>query len=225
VISRASTIGLILAGGRGTRMGGRDKGLQLLHGRPLVEHVAQRLRPQVSRLLISANRHVDQYARFADQVLTDATPDFPGPLAGILEGLYVLDSQALMHGALLVAPCDSPFVPLNLAQRLAQALEVTHAPIAYACTASPDATAPGTPATSAPSADTPAAGRAHFVFALLRTGLAGDLATQLAQGERRVRTWYARHMAVQVPFADERAFYNVNSLQELYKLERPDIGR
>ncbi|SIT67882.1 molybdopterin-guanine dinucleotide biosynthesis protein A [Burkholderia sp. b14] len=225
MISRASTIGLILAGGRGARMGGRDKGLQLLHGRPLVEHVAQRLRPQVSRLLISANRHVDQYARFADQVLTDTTPDFPGPLAGILEGLYALDSQALMHGALLVAPCDSPFVPLNLAQRLAQALEVTHAPIAYACTASPDATAPGTPATPLSSADTPAAGRAHFVFALLRTGLAGDLATQLAQGERRVRTWYARHMAVQVPFADEHAFYNVNSLQELYKLERPDTGR
>lgn len=224
-MSRASTIGLILAGGRGTRMGGRDKGLQLLHGRPLVEHVTQRLRPQVSHLMISANRHVDQYARFADQVLTDTTPDFPGPLAGILEGLYALERQAPRHDALLVAPCDSPFVPLNLAQRLAQALEVTHAPIAYACTASPDAAVPNTYAPPASSADTPAAGRAHFVFALLRAGLADDLATQLTQGERRVRAWYARHMAVHVPFADERAFYNVNSLQELYKLERPDIGR
>lgn len=206
-------------------MGGQDKGLQLLHGRPLVEHVAQRLRPQVSYLMVSANRHVDQYARFADQVLTDATPDFLGPLAGILEGLYALERQALRHGALLVAPCDSPFVPLDLAERLAQALEVTHAPIAYVCTASLDATAPGTPATPPSSADTPAAGHAHFVFALLRAGLAGDLATQLTQGERRVRAWYARHMAVRVPFADERAFYNVNSLQELYELERPDIER
>ncbi|WP_237575306.1 molybdenum cofactor guanylyltransferase MobA [Mycetohabitans sp. B8] len=206
-------------------MGEQDKGLQLLHGRPLVEHVAQRLRPQVSHLMVSANRHVDQYARFADQVLTDATPDFLGPLAGILEGLYALERQALRHGALLVAPCDSPFVPLDLAERLAQALEVTHAPIAYVCTASPDATAPGTPATPPSSADIPAAGHAHFVFALLRAGLAGDLATQLTQGERRVRAWYARHMAVRVPFADERAFYNVNSLQELYELERPDIER
>ncbi|KAG0193173.1 hypothetical protein DFQ28_006181 [Apophysomyces sp. BC1034] len=198
----------------------------MLQGRPLVEHVAQRLRAQVSRLMISANRHLDLYARYADQVLTDSTPDFAGPLAGILEGLYALERDATAHGALLVAPCDAPFVPTNLAERLTQALEITHAPIAYACTMPLSATdAHGVPPTPASSAGEPGTMREHFVFALLRTGLAGDLETQLANGERRVRAWYARHMAVRVPFDDEHAFYNVNSLQELHELERPDTGR
>lgn len=200
-------------------MGGVDKGLQPLRGRPLVAHVAERLRAQVARLVISANRHTDDYAPYADAVIGDSTPDFAGPLAGMLEGLRAIERDATSDSALLVAPCDSPFVPTDLAARLAEALNVTHGKIAYAVTRDmvPHAGSDAPDAAGSPPA--PATQR-HFVFALLRAGLAGDLATRLAQGERRVGAWYAHHMPVQVPFDDERAFYNVNSLQELYELER-----
>jgi molybdopterin-guanine dinucleotide biosynthesis protein A len=219
VISPSTITGLILAGGRGSRMGGVDKGLQTLRGQPLIAHVAERLRPQVARVIISANRHTGDYARYADAVISDSTPDFAGPLAGILEGLRTIERDTTSDSALLVAPCDSPFVPADLAVRLAQALNVTHGKIAYALTR--EAAQHAADGGDRPNAaGTPSAARHHFVFALLRAGLAADLATHLEDGERRVRAWYARHMPVQVAFDDERAFYNVNSLQELYELER-----
>lgn len=194
--------GLILAGGRGTRMGGLDKGLQPLRGEPLALHVARRLAPQVDKLLVSANRHLDAYAALGEpfdaHVVADATDDFHGPLAGMLAGL-----QAARTEFVLCVPCDTPNLPLDLATRLTRALEAARADIATVVTR--DST-----------------GRAtlHPVFALLRTALAGDLAAALARGERKVRAWYARHMNVEVVFPDEHAFYNANSLQELAELER-----
>ncbi|PLZ02479.1 molybdenum cofactor guanylyltransferase MobA [Burkholderia sp. WAC0059] len=201
-IPASSITGLVLAGGRGQRMGGLDKGLQTLRGKPLAVHVVERLAPQVGALLISANRHRDEYATLGTPwratVVGDSLPDYPGPLAGLLAGL-----QAARTDWLLTAPCDSPWLPADLAARLAAALDDQPADIATVRTRAAD----GQPSL-------------HPVFALLRTSLAADLAASLAAGERKVRAWYARHRATEVDFADERAFYNINSLQELAGFER-----
>ena len=200
--TRERVTGLVLAGGRGMRMGGVDKGLQQLHGEPLASHVLKRLAPQTGALLISANRHPDIYAAlgvpFGAGIIADTLPGFPGPLAGLLAGLRAAHTEYVLS-----APCDTPGLPDELAARLGEALDSNHADIATVTTAD-------------------AAGNVslHPVFALLRTSLADDLSAFLEAGERKVRAWYARHRTVEVVFTDERAFYNINSLQELADLER-----
>jgi molybdopterin-guanine dinucleotide biosynthesis protein A len=200
--TREQITGLLLAGGRGMRMGGVDKGLQTLHGEPLATHVLKRLAPQTGALLISANRHPDTYAAlgapFRATIVADTVPGFPGPLAGLLAGMRAAGTTYLLS-----APCDSPWLPTDLAARLAQALDAQQADIATVTTVAADGEA-----------------SLHPVFALLRTSLANDLAAFLDAGERKVRAWYARHTTVEVVFTDERAFYNANSLQELADLER-----
>ncbi|HEV3427892.1 MAG TPA: molybdenum cofactor guanylyltransferase MobA [Paraburkholderia sp.] len=201
-IPASDVTGLVLAGGRGQRMGGADKGLQTLHGQPLAAHVLARLAPQVGTLAISANRNRELYATLGApwqaRVLADTLPDYPGPLAGLLAGLRAARTEWLLS-----APCDSPWLPADLGTRLAEAALTRGVAIATATT-------------------TDAAGEVslHPVFALLHTSLADDLAAFLDGGERKVRAWYARHTAAEVNFADERAFYNVNSLQELADLDR-----
>ncbi|MDR3398826.1 MAG: molybdenum cofactor guanylyltransferase MobA [Pandoraea sp.] len=195
-IPRHAITGLILAGGRGQRMGGRDKGLQIFAGRPLAEHVAERLRPQVGTLLISANRNRDAYAALGAEVISDETQDFAGPLAGMLAGLRVACTDYV-----LTAPCDSPYLPEDLGEQLAAALSASLT----------DAAASPSLAAYAATAQGP-----HPVFALLHRCLADDLAATLAAGEHRVRAWLARHKAVQVHFGDERPFYNVNTLDDLH---------
>jgi molybdenum cofactor guanylyltransferase len=207
----SSITGLVLAGGRGQRMGGADKGLQMLHGQPLAAHVLARLAPQVGTLMISANRNRDTYAELGApwqaRVIADTLADFPGPLAGLLAGLRAVSQNAVDTEAttewLLSAPCDSPWLPADLAVRLADAARAQGVPIATATT-------------------TDAAGEVslHPVFALVHVSLADDLAAFLDAGERKVRAWYARHRAAEVAFADERAFYNINSFQELADLDR-----
>ena len=108
--------GLVLAGGQGSRMGGRDKGLVEYRGRALVDHVIERLAPQVDELILSANRNLEEYARRGYRVLRDTLPDFQGPLAGVLAGL-----QAARHGWVLTVPCDMPHLPADLAQRMMSA--------------------------------------------------------------------------------------------------------
>ncbi|GAB3625260.1 molybdenum cofactor guanylyltransferase [Pandoraea terrae] len=190
---RSQVTGVILAGGRGQRMGGLDKGLQPLHGAPLAAHVMQRLQPQVGALLISANRHADRYAALGAPVVGDHAGGFPGPLAGMLAGLEAANTPFV-----ITVPCDSPFLPGDLVARLGAALMLGHADAAFAIT------------DSGP----------HPVFALLRTSLAGSLAQALARDERRVQAWLARHKAVQVHFPDERPFYNINTLEDLHAYER-----
>jgi len=201
--STANITGLVLAGGRGSRMGGVDKGMQPFRGEPLALHVLRRLAPQASALLVSANRNVDAYAQlagaFGARVIADTLGDYPGPLAGIAAALH-----AAQTGFVLTAPCDAPFVDERLGMLLAQALDSAQADIAYAATID---TATGDAI-------------AHPVFALVRASLADDLDAWLASGERKVRAWYARHKAVQVPFRDDRAFYNINDLRQLADLER-----
>ncbi|KWZ45514.1 molybdenum cofactor guanylyltransferase [Burkholderia savannae] len=199
----SSTItGLLLAGGRGTRMGGVDKGLQPLRGEPLALHVLRRLAPQVDALVISANRHLDAYAAlgapFHARVITDTHADFAGPLAGLAAGM-----RAASTPLVLCTPCDSPFLPADLAARLRAALDAQRAEIAFATTV-----------------DTNGGASAQPVFALVSTALADDLCAYLASGERKMRAWYARHKTAEVPFDDERAFYNANSLRDLAGLER-----
>ncbi|WP_179402551.1 molybdenum cofactor guanylyltransferase MobA [Burkholderia guangdongensis] len=194
--------GLVLAGGRATRMDGADKGLQMLDDAPLALHVLRRLAPQVDEIVISANRHPDRYAAlgapFGARIVADATPDFPGPLAGLLAGLRVARAPLVA-----CAPCDSPFLPDDLVARLHAALDAQHADVAMAITV--DARRNRSP---------------QPTFALVRTSLADDLAARLAAGERKVRAWYARHKTAEVEFHDERAFYNANSWQELAALAR-----
>ncbi|RQS73042.1 molybdenum cofactor guanylyltransferase MobA [Burkholderia sp. Bp8963] len=197
-----SIAGLLLAGGRATRMDGADKGLQVLDGTPLALHVLRRLAPQVDETLISANRHLDRYvelgAPFGARVVADATRDFPGPLAGLLAGM-----RAARAPLVVCAPCDSPFLPDDLVAQLHAALVEQQADIAMAVTV-----------------DSQQERSPQPTFALLRTALADDLAARLDAGDRKVRAWYARHKTVEVEFHDERAFYNANSWQELAALAR-----
>ncbi|CAB3920415.1 Molybdenum cofactor guanylyltransferase [Achromobacter aegrifaciens] len=189
--------GLILAGGQGARMNGQDKGLVVLRGEPMVAHVARRLAPQVSRLVISANRHLDLYARYG-AVVQDGEADlgaWQGPLLGIAAGLDAARQEAW----LVVAPCDTPFLPKDLAARLVRAAESANAPMAYAV----------------------ADGQRHSACMALRTSLLPDLLAYLRAGDRKVGLWQARMGAVEACFDDAPdAFMNVNTPDELARAER-----
>lgn len=193
-MKREDVTGLVLAGGRGSRMGGVDKGLQTLGGVPLARIALERLAPQVGRLMLNANRHLETYAGFGIPVWPDAAADFPGPLAGFLAGLAHCETPWLA-----TVPCDSPRFPVDLVERLAAA--VGQAPAAVAATREPGGVLQRQP-----------------VFALMHRDLAGDLAAYLAGGERRIDAWLRGHGAVQVPFDDAEAFVNVNTADELRRL-------
>jgi molybdenum cofactor guanylyltransferase len=188
-VDRRQVTGLILAGGRGARMGGADKGLQHFLGRPLVGHIIERLAPQVGPLLISANRNVGTYAAYGFPVLRDRTEGFPGPLAGLQAGL-----AAVATPFLVTAPCDSPCLPLDLVARLIAPLAAGSAPVALA----------------------KAGGHRHPAFLACRTDARDSLDRFLADGGRRVGEWCARQQAVEVPFDDQpEAFANINTQEEL----------
>jgi len=191
--TRANTSGLVLAGGRALRMGGVDKGLQAYRGRALVDHVIERLAPQVAEILVSANRNADAYAARGVRVVADPGQDFPGPLAGMLAGL-----RAARTPWLAVVPCDAPLLPSDLVERLA--LDLAGAPGAVV------------------ERDRGGGGRGlEPVFCLLSTRLADDLERCLAEGSRKVEGWLMRH-ATPVPFNradDAAAFANFNTLAEL----------
>jgi molybdopterin-guanine dinucleotide biosynthesis protein A len=195
--------GLILAGGRGARMGGVDKGLQNFRGLPLALHTLMRLQPQVGEVLVNANRNLSAYEAFGVQVWPDALPDFAGPLAGFLTGLERCETPWLV-----TVPCDTPLFPLDLVSRLAQAAAQDDAEIAMA---------------SAPEQDGQL--RAQPVFCLLRRDLLESLVRFTHEGGRKIDAWTSQHRTVQVPFDrpgdDPRAFFNANTLGELRDLEQP----
>ncbi|WP_369681230.1 molybdenum cofactor guanylyltransferase MobA [Chromatium okenii] len=185
--------GVILAGGRARRMDERDKGLMLLSNRPLVAWAIAALKPQVTTLLISANRNVARYAAYGFPVVTDEIADFAGPLAGILSAMTVAQTAWL-----LTMPCDTPHSPADLGQRLAQAVITEQATLAVATL-----------------------GRQRQpLHALLPVALAADLREYLASGERKVGNWYARQRVAWVDFSDRpNAFINLNTSAELRTLE------
>nr|WP_315204346.1 molybdenum cofactor guanylyltransferase MobA [uncultured Albidiferax sp.] len=185
--------GLVLAGGRGTRMGGVDKGLQDFHGQSLALHALNRLRPQVDKLMLSANRHLADYAAFGVPVLPDADAEFAGPLAGMLAGLTHCTTPFLA-----TVPCDAPLFPLDLVKRLA----AVDADIVVA-------TVP----------DDKGVQRLQPVFCLLRTDLQDSLAQFLAAGGRKVGQWMALHHCERVAFGEAAAFANANTQAELDKIQ------
>lgn len=191
----AESCGLVLAGGQGRRMGSVDKGLQLLRGRPMVEHVIERLRPQVDEVLINANQNLERYRAWGCPVVPDAVGGFAGPLAGLHAGM-----TSTRRALILTVPCDSPFLPLDLAARLEAGLMAADADLAVAKTY-----------------DQP-----HPVFALVRTAMLPHLEAFLARGERKIDLWYATLRVVEVAFDDqETAFSNINTPQDLARYETP----
>ena len=184
---------VVLAGGRAMRMGGMDKGLISLQNKPLIQHVISRLRPQVDEILINANREIAQYEAFGFKVLQDENQDFAGPLAGILLGL-----KHAKYELVLSVPCDSPLLPLDLAQRLLNGMLERHADIAVA------------------SSD----GSAHPVFCLCKKSVLSSLVDFLDDGERKVSAWQKSQAYCEVDFSDcNNAFVNLNTLEELRELE------
>ncbi|MCE2870963.1 MAG: molybdenum cofactor guanylyltransferase [Oxalobacteraceae bacterium] len=184
--------GLILAGGLSTRMGGRDKGLQLLGGRPMVRHVIERLQPQVGPLFISANRHLDDYIVFGLPLLSDVISGYAGPLAGLHAGLNQCTTPYLLS-----VPCDCPNLPTNLASRLSEALISSGAQAAYAVTMNENQT------------------EHHPVFCLLRRDTLVHLNDYLNKGERKVIAWLLSLDHAQVLFDDRAAFVNINTPDDL----------
>ncbi len=191
-IDKSQITGLILAGGKGTRMGSVDKGLQAIDGSTLAALSLQRLKPQVASVLINANRNLDAYAQFGYPVLQDEIPGYAGPLAGMHTGLRQCKTPYL-----LTVPCDTPGFPQDLAQRLAFELKLAAADVAFAVTGEP-----GNP-------------ELHPVFCLMRTALLPSLDAYLRSGGHKVAGWLLQQPHAQAHFTDEAAFMNINTPEEL----------
>jgi molybdopterin-guanine dinucleotide biosynthesis protein A len=190
--------GLVLAGGRASRMGGIDKGLQNHHGIPLAMHALLRLQPQVGTLMVNANRNLGAYESMGVPVWPDAATDFPGPLAGFLVGLERCETPWL-----ITVPCDSPLFPEDLVARLAQGLEAADAEIAMPVTQTPDGP------------------QVQPVFCLMNASLLESLTRFTQGGGRKIDRWTALHRTVEVPFDDAAAFVNANTPAELQQLQAP----
>jgi molybdopterin-guanine dinucleotide biosynthesis protein A len=196
VITQQHITGLILAGGRGMRMGGVDKGLQTLQGKPMIAHVIQRLHPQVDRIMINANQNLDRYREFNFPVWSDEKNDYAGPLAGMQAGLIHCETAYM-----LTVPCDTPMLPTDLVTQLATALEKSTADIAVANTKQHDRI------------------QRQPVFCLMKKTVLTDLTTALERGVRKVDLWLAEKNVVDVVFDDETAFANINTLEELNHIQ------
>lgn len=184
---------IILSGGRATRMNGVDKGLVLLQNKPLIQHVIGRLKPQVGEILINANREIVHYQAFGLPVIQDEDADFIGPLAGFILGL-----QHAKHDYVLTVPCDSPLLPLDLADRLNNSMVAARAEIAIA------------------SSD----GDIHPVFCLMKKSVLPCLLAYIVSGERKVSAWQKSLNYIEVDFSDNsQAFTNLNTFDDLADLE------
>ena len=191
---RQDVTAIVLAGGRASRWGGRDKGLIEVAGRPMISHVLDALATQVDEIIISANRNLDEYLAFDLPVVTDATGDFLGPLAGIASGL-----RAASTDWVAIAPCDSPLLAASYIDRLASARDDK----------------PDTAVAVAHDGD-----RIQPAFALIRRELLDDLEAFLASGERKLDRWYARHPMQLVDFSDSAdSFLNINRPEDRDLLE------
>ena len=179
---------VILAGGKARRMGGEDKGLIELHGRPLLDYIISGLRPQAGQLLVNANRNLERYRAFGYPVVEDIMGDYFGPLVGMATGMQACNTPYIM-----TVPCDSPFVPAGLTDTLYQALADTRADISVAHDGR----------------------RMQPVFALLRCELLPDLLTYLEGGGRKIDTWYTQHRLALSDFsALPDTFLNLNTPED-----------
>ncbi|MEO7886598.1 MAG: molybdenum cofactor guanylyltransferase MobA [Polaromonas sp.] len=203
LIHAEAITGVILAGGRGSRMGGVDKGLQNFNGIPLALHTLMRLSPQVGEVMINANRNLAAYESFGVPVWPDSTGlgEFAGPLAGFLTGLERCETPYL-----LTVPCDTPLFPQDLVARLAEAL--ARGDVDFAVAAAPEEDGQLRP---------------QPVFCLMGTHMLESLVQFTHGGGRKIDAWTAQHRTVTVPFDkpddDGRSFFNANTLAELHQLE------
>jgi molybdenum cofactor guanylyltransferase len=197
-IDKAQITGMVLAGGRGSRMGGVDKGLQAFRGMPLAMNALFRLQPQVGETMINANRNLSAYESMGVPVWPDALPDYPGPLAGFLAGLERCETPYLV-----VVPCDTPLFPEDLVERLGAAFEDGEATeIAVAATREGGEL------------------QAQPVFCMMRTTVMESLVRFVTAGQRKIDRWTAQHATRLVEFADAAAFANANTAEELQDLQR-----
>ena len=179
--------GVVLAGGKASRMGGKDKGLMLLNGKPLWQHVADRLRPQVNSIVISANRNLPVYQASGLPIITDTLPGYPGPLAGILSVIQQVSAEWF-----LFCPCDTPFIPEFLAERLE--INRHQAPVVWVHDGERD----------------------HPAVVLVHRSLASKIEEYLARGDRRVMVFMREVGGHSVDFSDMKsAFHNMNTPQDL----------
>jgi molybdopterin-guanine dinucleotide biosynthesis protein A len=197
MIDRNEITGLILAGGRGSRMGGIDKGLQIHRGAPLALHALLRLSPQVGEVMINANRNLGAYESMGAPVWPDVLPDYPGPLAGFLTGLEHCETPYLVS-----VPCDSPLFPEDLVARLGTALLAEDAEVSMAAIVEDGEL------------------RLQPVFCLMRTGVLESLVRFTGSGQRKIDAWTASLRMATVAFDDAGAFANANTLDELRQLQR-----
>ncbi|GAB4181889.1 MAG: molybdenum cofactor guanylyltransferase MobA [Rhodocyclaceae bacterium] len=196
-MKRGEVTGLILAGGLGRRMGGLDKGLQRLRGRAMIEWVIERLGPQVGALLVNANQNLDAYRAFGFPVISDEIGGRAGPLAGLHAGLRRCETDWLA-----TSPCDSPFLPEDLVERLGAGAAGARAQLAVARTGS----------------------RTHPVFVLCRRDVLASLERYLGEGGRKIDAWYAGLRVAEVAFDDEAAaFANINTHDELLAADAPGV--
>jgi molybdenum cofactor guanylyltransferase len=188
-----SITGVVLAGGAARRMGGTDKGLIRLSGRPMVEYVLNALQPQVGHLLINANRNLEQYRAYGVPVISDERSGYEGPLAGMASALRAVDTEYLV-----TAPCDSPFVPPDLVQRLAAAIQDGRADIGVAHDGL----------------------RMQPVFSLLRRSRLDALIGYLDRGERKIDRWFSEQRTATADFSGlPDAFLNNNTPDDVRRIE------
>jgi len=198
MITSEQITGLILAGGRAQRMGGIDKGLIPFQGKALIESAISRLKPQVSTILINANRSITKYSHYGYPVLMDETPDFSGPLAGFSVGLKHCKTPYL-----LTSPCDSPLLPADLAKKMADHLEDNDLELVFASSKEDDGKIWSQP-----------------VFCLMKSDLQDSLAAFLCKGDLKIDRWFKELRSGTVIFENPQAFANVNTPEELAALEK-----
>lgn len=196
MIDKSDITGLILAGGRGSRMGGVDKGLQNFQGIPMAMHALLRLGSQVGEIMINANRNLAAYESMGVPVWPDTMSNFPGPLAGFAAGLERCETEYLV-----TVPCDCPLFPLDMVARLSEALVQADADIAVVATPEDGVM------------------RTQPVFCLMKTSLLSSLLVFLHTGQGKIGLWTANHACVEVPFAETGAFAGANTINELQQLQ------
>ncbi|MBL1142419.1 MAG: molybdenum cofactor guanylyltransferase [Proteobacteria bacterium] len=193
-IDKTDITGVILAGGQARRMEGQDKGLVLLNNKPMIEHVIQVLKPQVSHLLINANRNHDKYSEFGFDIISDELSGYHGPLAGMASALDKINTPYM-----LTVPCDSPFIPDDLVHRLINALESEDAEISVAHNGD----------------------RIQPVFCLIKKELLSSINDYLSKGERKIDKWFKQHAVVIADFSDiPETFDNLNTIEDIKTVER-----
>lgn len=197
-LTKQDVTAVILAGGKGRRMDGKDKGLVELADRPLIEYVITAIKPQVGSIILNANRNQQQYAVYGYPVITDALDDFQGPLAGFYSAMKSVSSSHIV-----TLPCDGPLLPADLVARLIAALDEETAEIAVAHDGE----------------------RMQPVYSLIPVSLMSSLKAFLDSGERKIDLWYKQHRLALADFSDcPETFRNINTADQRDRLQQ-DLSR